>query len=228
MELRPVITAWAALGLLISLPRAAGAQQAQASTRMQGIMTDRLKPHELRAWKSIREIVLAKDQEGRPLYPHLYNLYSQAETGGHPIYIKLQDQKLFSREVGKCEIELQDSGEIAITISLNLFLIDCESRASESGAFIPFAGLGRRERYAEVLGHELAHAVRALQDPEYFHLYQDLTRVSKELDQLLHKEKAGSPELDRQMDKLLSIKREIEKPAEAAEAEIWRELCRRK
>jgi len=32
-------------------------------------------------------------------------------------------------------------------------------RSSAANGFIPFEGLSQKERYAEVLGHELVHAV---------------------------------------------------------------------
>ena len=47
-----------------------------------GILTDRLTRSQLRAWDSIMQIVLARDKEGRPVHPKLFELYRQAGTSG--------------------------------------------------------------------------------------------------------------------------------------------------
>jgi hypothetical protein len=96
---------------------------------------------------------------------------------------------------------------------LNLGMIGrariCEANR-RAGGFIPFAGLRKKERYAEVLGHELTHAVLLLLDADYLGLY--LQRKAQFY--------CSSPD-SRLIDSLTSL---IEGPAEAAEEEIWREL----
>lgn len=229
MAFRPLITAATATILVLSLSDRAVAQQNQLSDKTQGIITDRLTPKEQGIWKSILEVVLARDQENRPLYPHLYKLYSQAEMSSHPVYIAMKNQKNFSSAAGLCSPELQDRGtdRLSVTISLNLFMIDEAALHPLPEGCTAFAGLGKKERYAEVLGHELAHAIRIFEDPEYLRLYQELSNDGDELDiRIVHKLDLATRE--RLMDNVLNAKREIEKPAEAAEAMIWRELCGRK
>ena len=203
----------------------AGAQEAErpggtAQTtltpgKVTGVLTDRLKKSQLKAWESIMEIVLAKDGEGRPVHPALYGLYHQADTSGHEIQIELSTQRATMCAVGFCRIELHTEGaqKEVVLIRLNLGMID-RAIASElsrrADGFIPFAGLKKKERYAEVLGHELAHVVRLLTNPDYRGLYLERQALAD----------TGSQDIQ-VIGRLTSS---IEKPAEAAEVEIWREL----
>ncbi len=102
-----------------------------------------------------------------------------------------------------------------LVIRLNLHFIECavtSEPSRRSGGLIPFAGLGKYERYAEALGHELAHAVYFLTNPEYMGYYQELVRLRS-----VRGDKAGDEVIERLM--LL-----IEEPADAAELEIWQEI----
>ena len=65
-----------------------------------GVLTDRLTKSQLNAWGSIMEIVLAKDGEGRPVLPALYELYCQADTSGHEIQIEISTQRATLCAVG--------------------------------------------------------------------------------------------------------------------------------
>ncbi len=181
-----------------------------------GVLTDRLQESQLNAWESIMEIVLARDAQGRPAHPVLYELYYQADMSGYEIQIELSTQRSILRAVGFCRIErpADRTPREVVLIRLNLGMID-RALASEltrrADGFVPFAGLRKRERYAEVLGHELAHVVRLVTHPDYMRLYRERQALAD----------TGS----RDYQTIGSLTSAIEKPAEAAEVEVWRELA---
>ncbi len=183
--------------------------------RAGGILTDRLNKSQLKIWKSIVRLVLAKDDEGRPTHPKLYGLYRQADISGREIHIELSTERATLRAAGICRIELGTGSrqKEAVLIRLNLGMID-RAIASEAtrraDGFIPLAGLTKNERYAEVLGHELAHVARLLTDSDYRGLYLERQALAD----------AGSQNTQ----VIGSLTSSIERPAEAAEAEIWSEL----
>jgi hypothetical protein len=238
MALRLVIKITATLIVLMPASERAGAQQSQdlqkaiaapagEHVRAGGISTDRLGGVQFRLWRSIREIVLAKDKSGRIKHPRLYGLWRDAEKSGHVIYIELCAVESLSR-AGQFLIEEFDPKglrHIAV-VRLNLATIDrtyVGMSARRDGGWIPFWGLRANERYAEVLGHELAHAVRAFQDAEYMHLYQELEKEASQLNYGLHGLQ-NNAEVMARLDRIARLSKQIEGPAEAAEAEIWREL----
>ena len=180
-----------------------------------GIVLDRLTRSQRKTWGSIMGIVLAQDKQGRPLHPKLYRLYHQAATSGHAIFVELSTESFSYRSLGGCRVESQAAGtqKAAIVMRLNLGMIGracINERNRRADGFIPFAGLGKKERYAEVLGHELTHAVLLLLDADYLGLYQE------------RKARVYSSSQNGQLiDSLSSL---IEGPAEAAEKETWAEL----
>jgi hypothetical protein len=191
------------------------AQRVLNPRRTSGILTERLTRSQLKAWQSILEIALAEDGEGSPLYPGLSALYHQVDMSDYEIQIEISTQRSTLRAVGLCRIERHTEGvpKEVVLIQLNLGMID-RAAASElnrrADGLIPFVGLGKRERYAEVLGHELAHVVRLITDPGYRDLYRERQALA-----------------DSRSDDVQTIgrlTRLIEKPAETAETEIWREL----
>jgi hypothetical protein len=191
------------------------AQKTLTPTKVTGVLTDRLKKSHLKAWESIMEIVLAKDGEGRPAHPTLYGLYRQADVSGHEIQIELSTQRATLRAVGFCRIErhAEEDQKQVVLIRLNLGMIDraiSSELTRRADGFIPFAGLRKKERYAEVLGHELAHVVQLLTNPDYRGLYLERQGLAD----------AGSQDIQF----IRSLTSSIEKPAEAVEVEIWREL----
>jgi hypothetical protein len=181
-----------------------------------GIQTDRLTKSQLKAWASILEVVLAKDGEGRPVCPTLHELYHQADTGSYEVQIEISTQRATLCAAGVCRIELRSEGvpKEVILIRLNLGMID-RAVASEltrrADGFIPFAGLTKKQRYAEVLGHELAHVVRLLTDLRYRGLYRERQALAD----------TGSEDIQA----IRRLTRLIEQTAEAAEVEIWSELA---
>ena len=151
-----------------------------------GVRTDRLSPRQLQAWKTIERIVLAKDASGRSSHPKLHSLWQWAETSGHVIYVELPDPK------GRCDHQGEDSGSrrpiskdrrhIAV-IRLCLPVIDgalVRKRTRNMDGFIQYEGLSKEQRYAEALGHELAHAVWILGDRSHARLIEALDREVEE------------------------------------------------
>jgi len=180
------------------------------------IRTDRLSKSQLKAWESILRIVLAKDDLGRPVHPKLFALYQQVATSGRAIFLELSTQRATMRAAGLCRIERDNEGEPKemVLIQLNLGMIDraiASDATRRADGLIPFAGLRKKERYAEVLGHELAHVVRLLTNPDYRGLYWERQTL------------ADTGSQDTQVIGRLTLL--IEKPAEVAETEIWRELA---
>lgn len=231
MARRITLTIVASTVLALSLTRTCLAREPQApqqgdAANLTGIVTDRLSPAQLRVWRSILDIVMAVDKEGRHVYPTLYGLYRQAETSGHLIRIELSEEELLS-QAGKFSIETLDpvGARHVATIRLNLATIRrtyVGEDACYSNGLMPFCGLGTKQRYAEVLGHELAHAVDFFQKAESLQLYQQLEREASDLDARAVNDANG--DWLKRLESVKQLMRQIEKPAEAAELEIWREL----
>lgn len=210
---------------ILAISSKAGAQEAErlgsaaqktlTPRKATGVRTDRLKKSHLKAWESIMEIVLAKDGEGRSVHPALYGLYHQADASGHEIQIELSTQRATMCAVGFCRIErhTEEAQKQVVLIRLNLGMIDraiSSDLTRRADGFIPFAGLRKKERYVEVLGHELAHVVQLLTNPDYRDLYLERQGLAD----------TGSQDIQF----IRSLTSSIERPAEAAEIEIWREL----
>ncbi len=197
-----------------------------------GIRPDRLPPRKLRAWRSIEAIVFARDDSGRLYHPRLHSLWQWAETSGHVIYIHLVSPKhRWDNQGGRFRIEKFDpSGQKHIAvIELCLAVIDealVRKRARPGDGFIQYEGLGKIERYAEALGHELAHAAWFLSDQRHTRLIYELDR---EIDLYSSRRqaargKAWDERMRQHLNRVESWKETIERPAKTAEAEVWREL----
>jgi nucleotide-binding universal stress UspA family protein len=96
---------------------------------------------------------------------------------------------------------------------------------------IPFLGLEREERYAEVLGHELAHAVHILTNLGRARLVEEVVQQTNEM--LLSQNhpsngKGVSLDLKRRLSKRDTFLKELEDQAEAIEKVVWTELTARK
>jgi hypothetical protein len=112
---------------------------------------------------------------------------------------------------------------------LNLRTIDAASTGPASrraSGFTPFEGLDRHQRYAEVLGHELAHAVESLADVARARHAVRLKGEVEERFQLVREAWARSSTTEasehaREIDRLIRLS---EEPAEAVERTVWREL----
>jgi hypothetical protein len=167
--------------------RPGGTVQTTRNGKVTGILTDRLTKSQLKAWKSILEIVQAEDGKGRPVHPALYELYQKVDVGGYEIQIELSTQRATLCAGGFCRIELHAEGVLkeGVLIRLNLGMIDraiSSELTRRADGLIPFAGLKKKkERYAEVLGHELAHVARLLTNPDYRGLYRRQMSLPKRI-----------------------------------------------
>ena len=199
-----------------------------------GISTDRLSPGQSRIWKSIQSIVFERDKAGRLLHPTLHNLWQQAEASGHKIYIEMPKPKGdFPYTAGTFSVE--ETGSIdqprAGVIRLYLHVIDHASASEEDrrrkDGFLQFEKLPNKTlRYAEVLGHELVHALLTLTNLDYSLLAYELERETRELKQYrgnynwqpLEEETLG------RLKRIQSISEKIERSTEETDMRVWREL----
>jgi hypothetical protein len=129
-----------------------------------GIITDRLTDKDLRRWNAIKRIVFAEDSDGQPLHPTLRGLWEKLERSGHTIYIEMRGMgRAISNTAGAFHIERLDPEGVRHAAVIRLYpdTIDrayVGPSAARAEGFIPFLELSQEERYAEVLGHEMAHA----------------------------------------------------------------------
>ena len=195
-----------------------------------GILTDRMSRHELKIWNSIRRTVLAQGKHMLTLHPRVLDLWRGLEAGEHEVLIEMTDQDGgCSSQAGKFAIEVLDPvGKRHICV-IRLYLSAIRRAYAKPSAmrpdgFVPFAGLGETDRYTEVLGHEMAHAVSILQDPDFLRFYLEREKEIAEYDHLLQSRNALPGDLDGHLDRIRTLQQLLERPAEAAEADIWREL----
>jgi hypothetical protein len=203
-----------------------------ASKSQTGFRTDRLSTKQLQIWKRIERIATARDAAGRLLHPTLANLWQKAESSGHMLFINMRTSAT-ENMAGKFIVEKADPEGKNHSLSIHLYLSSIDRAntsewARRADGFIPFEKLERQKRYAEVLGHELEHAVRTIQDPGYATLSEEQDRVEAEFNEKSHKGGKvifdGESKVRRQ--KLDSLSKQVEAPANAAEIEIWRELAK--
>ncbi|HEV8715655.1 MAG TPA: hypothetical protein VGX03_22860 [Candidatus Binatia bacterium] len=180
----------------------------------------------------IEAVVFAKDRSGRLSHPKLHRLWQWAETSGHVIYVQLVEPRdRWDHEAGKFMVEKFDpDGQKHIAaIRLCLPVIDrviVRKRVRHEDGFIRYEGLSKKERYAEALGHELAHAAWILGDQKHARLVEALDREVDEFNrcrQAAHNE-LWNEQMREHLKKIQSWIDQIEKPAETAEVEIWQEL----
>lgn len=198
-----------------------------------GFVTERLSPIDLEKWKGIERLVFAENSEGQVAYPTLQNLWQWIETSGHTVYIEIIKLRGgFSCTAGLFHIERFDplgNHHIAV-IRLNLDSINqayVGPETMKANGFVPFLGLEKEERYAEVLGHELAHAVHILTDLDRSRLVEDIIQETNQLLLTLHQRpKSGgiAADLKRRIFKRDALLKSLEKQAEGVEKVIWQEL----
>jgi hypothetical protein len=231
-------TATLVFASLTILPKLFGEQAVSGPARADatasvGIRTDRLTPRQLQTWRSIEQIIQAVDRTGRPLHPRLFSLWQWARTSGHAIYIELIDEKnpqtYHAGYLSVLEPNGKDTSKIAV-IQLWCSIIEKASVQKEvrrPDGFIPFDGLGKFERYAQVFGHELVHAQLQLEDSTYDGLCMELDKERTAfLSFRRQNPRSGSysQSSKNQLRRILSLTEQIEKPAQTAEVEIWQEL----
>jgi hypothetical protein len=197
------------------------------------IRTDRLSGKALQAWSSIVKVVKVADQTGRPLHPALRAVWDAVDASGCTVFVELPDPR--SRQpyiLGRFAVTKVDADGKAVEGVLVMNLPAIDRAASGPGAarpngFVPFAGLGKKERYAEVLGHELTHAAWGFADPERTRLVMGLpgevAALSRQV--LAAPAERGSEAIVERARELERLSREVEAPAETAEQAIWAELA---
>jgi hypothetical protein len=161
----------------------------------------------------------------------LKSLLEQLQTSDHSVYLEFDDSLAGCRcTAGKFSIERverEGSRNVAV-IKLYLRIIDhasAPSRANLKGGFAPLAGLNKLDRYAEVFGHEMAHAVDVLFSPERVKWVDEVLRKSDQvIQQRLRRKGRIEPEMQLALQEREVFLHELEKPAEIAEAMVWREL----
>jgi hypothetical protein len=228
-----------ALIILFGLAEGAGSGvRAQDSASLNSapatnIITDRLAGKDLRRWEAIKRIVFAEDIEGQPLHPTLRNLWDRLERSGHVIHIEMRGMgRAISNTAGVFHIERLDPEGLKHMAIIRLYpeTIDrayVGPNAEAPEGFIPFQGLSKEERYAEVLGHEMAHALDILSDLERARMVKEVVQETNELF-LSYGKRYGyenvGPEMLRRLTLRDELLKELEEPANAAEMRVWREI----
>lgn len=198
-----------------------------------GIITDQLSPKDLQRWNAIERVVFAQNAEGQYLHPTLVGLWQWIETSGHAVYIAfVKPNPSVTSTAGHFNIlKLDPRGERHIgVIQLNLNNIDLAYVGREtwrSAGFIPFDQLSREERYAEVLGHEMAHAADILTSLDKTNRVEELVEKTNEM--LLHHRSLKpteqlTVELRHRLNHRDAMLKVLEAAAEKMEARVWREL----
>jgi hypothetical protein len=199
----------------------------EAPAETLGLRTDRLSAKQLERWQAILRLVFAEDGLGRPLHPTLRRMWDRVAASGHEVYVELP-RRFVPRAAGRFLIEsVRPDGHAVAVVRVHLETIDrvdVEREKPHSG-FHPFHGLGPEERYAEVLGHELGHAVWSLESPERARLTFELQGRLGSLARALWKAKSHEREgIRRQLAEFEAQCEAIEAVARAAEARVWVEL----
>src|SRR5262245_59499160 len=210
---------------------------AQVGQAGSGIDTSRLSPKNQERWKAIERIVFAEDNRSQPLHPTLRGMWEWLETSGHTIYVELiRTNRTSTNTAGNFSIERYDpKGDHQVgVIRLNLANIELAyvgpSSAHASG-FIPFDGLSKEERYVEVLGHEMAHAIDILTSPESAKSVEFTVEQTNEQLLSVHPLRKGdniSQDLKKKLSRRDELLLELEKRAESMEHIVWKELTRSK
>jgi hypothetical protein len=206
----------------------------QPRTSATGINTSRLQEKDLAKWCAIERLVLAVNKAGEPRYPLLRYLFKWAESGDHTIYIELPEVRQIGFTAGSFLIERYDRCGLRQEAVIRLYLetidrvyVGADMRRSDG--LIPFAGLNRDERYAEVLGHELGHAFNILNDFRLTRKFEELVQQTNRRFLDFKREYRFDP-LDPQLQELLSLKdsllEQLEGSAMEFEKIIWKELRR--
>lgn len=220
---------------LVLLSLSAEAQVARSKYPPTGLVTERLSVSELEKWKLIEQVVFAEDGEHQPLHPTLRNLWQWVETSGHTIFIEIiKLPGVANCTAGLFTIERFDPlGEHHIAViklnlnSIKLAYVGPETR--RPSGFIPFNGLHiKEERYAEVLGHELAHAVHILTNLERARQVEDLVERTNQMLLTQHdrrlKGKVTTADLNRRLSRRDALLKLLEDQAEEMERIVWQEI----
>jgi hypothetical protein len=231
-QLLSAVTLWIMTAFILSTAEAQVVRPQR--TTAAGILTDRLPAKQLERWRKIERIVFDVDAEGHILHPVLHALWKWVDTSGHAIYIEIPEpQNMPSCTAGTFRLErLDPTGQHHIAvIRLSLSSIDnayVSPATTRPDGLIPFEGLGKEERYAELLGHELAHAEDILLDLERARLVEEHIEQTNYL--VLSQLRASSSgsiltmEMRQRFHTRDFLLQRLEAYAEMVETFVWREL----
>jgi hypothetical protein len=234
----PALLAISSFPLLEAAAQHSSAYRARGATRQRqsavtGLITTRLSERQLRRWRAIERLVFARDEAGLPLHSTLQSLWEWAESCPHAIYVELPDRGGYrGTGAGKFKIEKFDPAgkrHVAV-IRLRLSVIDSaasDKTVARANGFIPFSGLRRYERYAEVLGHELAHAQTILSDLRTAKLIYETVEQTNTLFTAYYLQRNGRPpgrQLKQRLIRRDSLLQKFEVIAESVEEAVWQEL----
>ena len=197
-----------------------------------GILLDRLSLKHQQTWQAIKQIIYSKDADGKLLHPTLRSLFEQLQTSKHSIYMEFSILRSGCRSrAGTFSIERLDPERARHVAVIRLYLRNIEhavthGRPKLSGNFTPLDGLGKLDRYAEVLAHEMAHAIDILFNQERARLvFEMLRRLDLVKEELLHlKSQPIQPEMKQTLRECDDLLNELEKRARIVDAIVWREL----
>ncbi|MCI0339443.1 MAG: hypothetical protein L0226_17865 [Acidobacteria bacterium] len=216
-----------------SILQPVSALQRNQPKELSGLLPDRLSVKDLEKWRAIERLVFAEDNERQPLHPTLRWLWEWIDTSGHAVYVEvIRLNRTSTCTAGNFSIEYFDpgGGRHVTVIKLNLPNIDqayVGPHAARADGFVPFVDLNKEERYAEVLGHEMTHAVHILNSPELTGKVKKYVEETNSLFLSQHvRRKSGSvaPELKNLLSKRDDLLKELEAQAENTEKKVWREL----
>lgn len=198
------------------------------------LITDQLTDKQIARWIAIERVALAEDPDHQPLHRTLHRLWKWAETSGHALYIELREgDRPSGSAAGTFRImQVDPKGQRHMAV-IQLYLKNIDNayvgpNAIRSDGLIPMDGLSKYERYAEVLGHELAHAYHILTDLERTQKVYELVEQTNVLVLAHYAARRSSsefePELLRRVEQRDFLLAELEEFAQDAETFIWREL----
>jgi hypothetical protein len=189
------------------------------------IRTDGLSGRHLKTWKAIVAVIEAVWPDGQPVHPTLHRLYRELESCVHTVRILIPDTKGSSAIAGRFRFDtLGTDGRHETSILLNVRTIDRVLTGSPEAQLVTFEKLGRTERQAQVLGHEMAHAAWTLRDAENTRLVVEVQRRSLALARRAQTEGVAGEGFAEAVQENERLVRSLEEPALAAEAAIHEEL----
>jgi hypothetical protein len=198
---------------------------AAAPETLAELRTDRLSKGERKAWKGLATMALATDPGGRPLHPTLARLWIEVDSSPHVVQVELRRQSGSGAIAGRFRIErIESDGRMVAKLTLDLRTIDRVLSGGEGTQRVPFGALGRAERRAQVLCHELAHAAWAGSRPERARLTYEVQAEADRLATLARTAGAGEHEVRAEVEANERLTWLLEEPALLAEAAVSAEL----
>lgn len=186
---------------------------------------DRLSKGQRKAWKGIAAMAMATDTTGRRLYPTLHGLFIEVDSSPHVVHVELRRPSGSGAIAGRFRIErIEPYGRFEATLTLDLRTIDRIHPGGEGTQHVPFGALGRAERRAQVLTHELAHAAWAGSRPERARQAFEVQSEIERLAILARTVGTSDPGFGAQVEASERLVRQMEEPALLAEAAVSAEL----